>query len=158
MKKKKGRLNSSLQIIIPAGLCSLFSPFRCCPRPAAVTSHYVLSPVTTRGREHPSHSGCWLIIAPRNTQLLCPPPPARDLSFCRCTEETLGGVSEGSLVFSGMKKCSKCGARPRNQWAERGSGKVRVWFPEVLKCAEVLLLLSKGRIKDGVYATAPSVP
>lgn len=101
-------------------LQSVFLVSDVCPRSATVTSYYILSLVTIRGREHSKNSGCRLIIATRNTQFSCPLPLVHDLVFCRCTEKTLRRMRKGLLTFFKRKKFSGCGARPKKTTSSVG--------------------------------------
>lgn len=90
--------------MIPAGLCSLFSISNVCPRPVAVTSHYVLTLVTIRGRDHPRNSGCWLIIATRNPQFTSPLPLGHWFSFLWLHKKKDLEKDERGLVYISHKE------------------------------------------------------
>lgn len=104
-KERNWILVCRLSFQLVSAVCFLVSDV--CPRPVTVTSYYVLWLVTIRGREHPSNSGHWLIIATKNTQFLCPLPLVHDLVYCRCTEKTLRRMRKGLLIFFKKKKIFK---------------------------------------------------
>jgi len=63
-----------------------------------------------------------------------------------------------AFIFFRRKTLQNVVPNPREQQAQWGSGKVRVWLSEVLKYLKVLLLLSKGKLKDDIYTSAPRFP